>query len=91
MDGKAPTCDEEARRGRRLGAERDCTPLAGQTKSSVEDAKRRRHGEAQIVPLPVLEGGQKPDSRKAGENGSIMDGHKRKIGSGKEESRRIPG
>ena len=26
--------------------------------------QRRRHGEAQIVPLPVLDGNQKPDARK---------------------------
>ena len=32
--------------------------------------KDRRHGEAQVVSLPVLEGGQNPDPRGTGEIGT---------------------
>ena len=84
---QAPTCDEEARRGRRLGAEKDSTTLVGQMKRSVEDVTKR-HGAAQIVSLPVLEGGQKPDPRKDGQEGAKGPRHQRKSGSGTEESRR---
>ena len=39
---------------------------------------------------PCWKGGQKPDPRKSGELGAEEQEHHRRIGSGKEESRRTP-
>ena len=50
--------------------------------------QRRRHGEASAVPLSVMGENQKPDPRRTGEMGSRGPKLRRRIGSGKEESRR---
>ena len=53
-----------------VGCRKDCAAWVGQTKRSVVDVTRRRNGAALIVPLPVLEGNQKPDSREFLEMGA---------------------
>ena len=45
----------------------------------------RRHGEAQAVPLRVMEGGQKPDSRGVGEMENTGQELRRRIESGKKK------
>ena len=41
-DGQAPQCNEEAGRGRRLGAEKILRPLVGLTKRSVEAVTKKK-------------------------------------------------
>ena len=67
MDRQAPQCNEETRRGRRLGAEKIVRRWLVRRKEVSRMHQRKRHGEAQVLSLPVLEGGQKLGPRKAGQ------------------------
>ena len=72
-----------------MGAEKFLRPLVGLTKRSVEDVnKRKRHGEAQIVSLPVVDGNQKPDPRRLGDMGAEVKKLEERWESVREESRR---
>ena len=57
--------NEEAGRGRRLGAEKMVRQWLVRRKEVSRLQQGGRHGEAQVVPLSVLEGGQKPYPREA--------------------------
>ena len=72
VDRQAPTCDEGSRLWKEEGCNNDCTAAVGRTRRCVEDATSRRHGEAQAIPLSVMQGSQKPFPREAGEMGATV-------------------
>ena len=82
MDGYAPQCGEEAGCERRMGAEKTCMTLVGQTKRRANDVEKiKRERQAQVVPLPSTAGNEK--LRKWEQRA------KTSISNGKEASRRI--
>ena len=85
-DGQAPQCNEEAGRGRRLGAEKILRPLVGLTKRSVEAVTKEEGEEAQIVSLSVKEGSRRPDPTRLGRNGSKGEDLKERLEVAEEES-----
>ena len=97
-------CDEEACRAKRMGAEKNVRLwLVGRTEVSRR-RQGRGHGEAQAVPLSVLEGNQPSDPRGFGERKGTFGGSNWEekslvsptVGVGKTQelgnaSRRLPG
>ena len=62
LDGQVSQCDEEAGSYRRLGAEEAVRHRLVGREDLRRMRQRRRHKEAQVVPLSRVEGGQTPDA-----------------------------
>ena len=92
VNRKAPKFDEETGRKKEAWCIKFFSTLVGLTKRSVEDVTKEegteRHGEAQIVSLPVVDGNQKPDPRRLGDVGAEVKKLEERWESVREESRR---
>ena len=84
MDREAPQGDEEAGRGRRMGAEKIVRHRSAR-REKVQGCNRA----AQAVPLSVMEGSQKPDPGGFRENGNKGQTPRMRTGNGQDVFHRV--
>ena len=69
LDRQAPTCDEEVVVEGGLVWRRSCD-TGWSDEKKCEGCDKEEHGEAQVEPLSIMEGSQKPDPGRAGKMGT---------------------